>query len=263
MNTPSDTWNSEHYKKYSGFQNHEWALDSLENLHFKGNETILDIGCGDGTITAKIAQKIPNGKVVGVDLSQSMIKAAKESYAQVANLSFELADATNFFFEQKFDYVTSFFVLHWIEDQLAVLKNIKKVIKPNGKIIIIMSEAQENSPLIMKAFEHLEREGRWKRAVKLANKRHFPQSANRFKQLLAKANFKHLTIETIYRTSTSKTLETTVQSLMRWIPHSTELPYDQALQFSKALAEDMYKQLKKRQDEPIIFQQAFLVIEAQ
>ena len=152
MNSRRDTWNSEHYKKYSSFQNHEWALASLENIHFTGGETILDVGCGDGNITAKVAQKVPNGSVIGIDLSPSMIKAAKESYAHAANLSFDIADATSFSFKQKFDYVTCFFVLHWIEDQLTVLKNIKKALKPNGKTIIIMSAVQEDSPLIMQAF---------------------------------------------------------------------------------------------------------------
>jgi hypothetical protein len=49
---------------------------------------------------------------------------------------------------------------------------------------------------------------------------------------------------------------------MRWIPHSTELPYEEALAFSQVLAEDMYKQLNKRPHEPISFSQAFLLIEA-
>ena len=264
MSSSRDTWSSEHYKKHASFQNHEWALAALfEHIKFKGDEAILDIGCGNGILTEKMAQKVPCGQVIGIDLSTSMIQAAKQSFAHVANLSFEIADATNFSFDQKFDCITSFFVLHWVEDQLTVLKNIKKALKPNGKTIIIMSAVQEDSPIIMQAFEHLAKEGAWVSAVKKANRRHFPQSAKDFEQLLHQAGFEHKTMEVIQRDSVSKTLEATVQTLMRWIPHSTELPYDQALEFSQALAEDMYKQLNKKPQESISFSQAFLVIEAQ
>jgi hypothetical protein len=154
-------------------------------------------------------------------------------------------------------------VLHWIEYQLAVLKNIKKALKPNGKSIIIMSAVQEDQPIIMQAFEHLEQEGLWVSAVKKANKRHFPQSAKDFKQLLEQAGFEHKKIDIIQRSSSSPTLDATVQTLMRWIPHSTELPYDQALAFSQVLGETMYKQLNKKPQESISFVQHFLLAEAQ
>ena len=259
MDSSRDTWNSEHYKKYSAFQKHEWALASLENMNFKGDEVILDVGCGDGNITAKVAQKVPNGRVIGIDFSSSMIKAAKESF--VANLSFEIADATNFSFNQKFDCVTSFFVLHWIENQSAVLKNIKRALKPNGKTIIIMAAVQEHSPIGL-AFTNLEREGSWNLAIENSPKRHFPKSAKDFEKLLDRTGFKNKKIEVVQRLSTSSTLNTTTQTLMRWIPHSTELPYDQALKFSQALAEDMYKQLNKKPHESISFLSEFLQIEA-
>jgi trans-aconitate methyltransferase len=262
MNQSRDTWNSEHYKKYSSFQNHEWALGTLEHINFKGDEAILDIGCGDGNITAKMTQKVPNGYVTGIDLSPNMIKAAKESYANITNLSFEIADAINFSFEQKFDLVTSFFVFHWIKDQLTALKNIKRALKPNGKIIIIMAAVQKDS-LMNQAVEHLKQEGLWASAIEKANKRLFPQSTKDFKKLLDQAGFEHKKIEVVKRTAVSKTLDATVKTLMRSIPHSTELPYDQALKFSQALAENMYKQLNKKSQEAITFEQHFLFIKAQ
>ncbi|MFA6491995.1 MAG: class I SAM-dependent methyltransferase [Candidatus Babeliales bacterium] len=263
MKNSSDTWNSEHYKKYASFQNHEWALAALfDHVTFNGDETILDIGCGDGNLTAKIAQKVPSGSVIGIDLSTSMIKAAQQSFNAVANLSFEIADATSFSFKQKFDYVTSFFVLHWIEDQLTVLKNIKKALKPNGKTIIIMSAVQEDSPIILKAFERLEQEGLWVSTVKKANKRHFPQSTKDFEQLLHQAGFCHKQITVVERASSTLSLEAAVQTLMRWVPHSTELPYEQALKFAQALGGAMYKQLNKKPEESISFLQHFLLIVA-
>ncbi len=262
MNNKRDTWNSKHYGKHTSFQNHGWALAALfERINFKGDEAILDIGCGHGKLTAKMAQKVPRGNVIGIDLSPSMIQAAQQSFIDATNLRFEIADATNFSFKQKFDCITSFFVLHWVKDQGAVLHNIKKSLKPTGKTLIIMAVRQDDS-LISRAFKTLKREHAWKTAIENNKKSLFLKSKNDFKQLLDQAGFEHKKIEIIHRSSMAPTLEATVQTLMRWVPHSTELPHDQALKFSKALAEAMYKQLNKKPEEPISFVQDFLLVEA-
>lgn len=262
MSNKKDTWDSEHYSKNPSLQKHDWALDALEKNNLIGNENILDIGCGNGDITAKIAQKVPRGKVLGIDLSPSMIKMAKESYAHVSNLSFEIADATNFSFNQKFAYVVCFFVLHWIDDQLAVLKNIKNALKPGGKTIIIMAMDQKDSPVSL-AFANLEHEGTWETAIKNNTKRHHPQTVEGIGKLLDQSGLKNKEIRIITRKSGATSLDSAVQAFMRWIPHSTELPQNEALKFSHALARNMYKQLKKEPNEPIEFSAAFLLIEAQ
>ena len=262
MNNNRDTWNSKHYKKYASFQNHEWALTALfESIQFKGDEAILDVGCGNGTLTAKMAQKVTHGQVIGIDLSPSMIKAAQEFFAHVPNISFEVADATNFSFNQKFDCITSFFVLHWVKDQLAVLRNIKKTLKPHGKTLIIMAAEQKDS-LISCAFEKLEHKGAWMEAISNNKKKHFSKTVADFGQLLDQANFEHKKIEIVQKSSAAPTLDAAVQTLMRWVPHSTELPYEQALKFSRELGEAMYKQLNKKPQESISFVQHFLLVEA-
>ena len=123
-----DKWNSEYYTEHSDPQEQS-ALSVLDKIKFKGNESILDIGCGDGRTTAEIASRVPEGSIIGIDQSANMVNAATKTYKNIRNLSFRKADAVNFKPEQQFDIIISFFALHWIADQEKLFKNIKKFIK--------------------------------------------------------------------------------------------------------------------------------------
>ncbi|MCK5217701.1 MAG: methyltransferase domain-containing protein [Methanosarcinales archaeon] len=87
-------WNAKEYANFSAEQQ-KWAEELLSKLALKGNERVLDIGCGDGKITAGIAQLLPEGSVLGIDNSKEMIRFAKENFPleQFTNLTFELEDA--------------------------------------------------------------------------------------------------------------------------------------------------------------------------
>ncbi len=72
-----------------------WARELRETLDLQGNESVLDVSCGDGKITADFAVALPKGRVVGVDSSAQMIDYANRTYAdtQYPNLSFACNDA--------------------------------------------------------------------------------------------------------------------------------------------------------------------------
>ncbi len=149
-------WNPSDYEKNSSAQERA-ALAVLSKLDLKGDEHILDIGCGDGKITLKMAAMVPRGKVLGIDSSDEMIAFARQrilsssissssapynqfpftpSLSSYANLSFETGDALNLNYHHEFDLITSFACLHWIKDHLAVLKGIERSLKPGGRMII-------------------------------------------------------------------------------------------------------------------------------
>ena len=69
----ADYWNADQYEQSSDLQ-YRWAMSYLKKLQVQGNERILDVGCGDGRITTAIAKALPNGYVVGVDFSDSMLE---------------------------------------------------------------------------------------------------------------------------------------------------------------------------------------------
>ena len=76
----SSEWKGPLYRETNGNQA-GWARPFLEKIQLKGDERILDLGCGDGKNTKWLSDKVPQGKVVGIDKSASMINAA-QSYAK-------------------------------------------------------------------------------------------------------------------------------------------------------------------------------------
>ena len=110
-------WNASEYHQLSALQD-VMAAEVLSLLQLKGNERILDVGCGNGKTTASIAARVPKGSVVGVDASSDMVVFAKEHWtADHPNLQFAVADARHLPFKREFDFVVSFNALHWISDQ--------------------------------------------------------------------------------------------------------------------------------------------------
>ncbi len=120
-------WNAAEYYRRSSLQE-AMAQEVLALLDLKGSERILDVGCGDGKITAEIASRSPKGSVVGVDPSRDMIGFAQSHFGAGTrpNLRFEVADARWLPFKNEFDLVVSFNALHWIPEQDAALTSIDR-----------------------------------------------------------------------------------------------------------------------------------------
>lgn len=131
--TQQEHWDGEVYVNNSTLQ-YQWALSYIKKLNLQGTEHILDIGCGDGRITALIAKNVPQGSVVGVDNSSSMLQEAKKH--QLKNLEFLYQDAQNLDFREEFDLVTSFSCFHWVPNHLLALKQIEKSLKPGGRVFL-------------------------------------------------------------------------------------------------------------------------------
>ena len=119
------------YEKASAHQK-EWGVKIISELDLQGYEHVLDLGCGDGALTAEIAEKLPKGKVVGIDASQGMIDAAFSKTK--ANLQFRLMDINNLTFDNEFDIIYSNATLHWIKDHKRLLKNIHRALHGRGRI---------------------------------------------------------------------------------------------------------------------------------
>ncbi|HSU32168.1 MAG TPA: methyltransferase domain-containing protein [Bryobacteraceae bacterium] len=123
------TWDTELYESRHSFvwQHGEGLLDLLAP---RPGECILDLGCGTGQLTAKIADA--GAAVLGLDASPDMIGQARQNYPR---LQFKLEDATAMQFENEFDAVFSNAALHWMLDAAAVAKNIARALKPGGRFV--------------------------------------------------------------------------------------------------------------------------------
>lgn len=123
-------WNAAAYASIAALQQ-SMAEEVLGLLHLNGAERVLDLGCGNGKITAEIAACLPKGSVLGVDASSDMIAFADKHFS-APNLGFATADIRQLSFQEEFDLVVSFNALHWIPDQDKALRSIRRAMKPDA-----------------------------------------------------------------------------------------------------------------------------------
>jgi trans-aconitate 2-methyltransferase len=127
-------WDAANYARMSSLQQ-AMAQEVLALLDLKGSERILDVGCGEGKVTAQIAARVPEGSVVGADPSHDMITFAQTHFGPpaLANLRFEVGDARSLSFHGEFDLAVSFNALHWIPEQGAALRSIRRALVSDAK----------------------------------------------------------------------------------------------------------------------------------
>lgn len=125
-------WNADLYKEKHAFV-FQYGDSVLEWLAPQPGEKILDLGCGTGELTAKIAE---NGvAVTGIDASASMIASAKEHFPGV---NFLVADGTSFSLPETFDAVFSNATLHWVRQQEKLLDRVQRHLRPGGRFVLEM-----------------------------------------------------------------------------------------------------------------------------
>ncbi|MGB6301655.1 MAG: class I SAM-dependent methyltransferase [Rivularia sp. (in: cyanobacteria)] len=127
--TSNNNWNSLLYQEKHAFVWH-YGENLLEILKPQPNELVLDLGCGTGQLTAKIAES--GAEVIGIDSASEMIEKAQQNYPK---LQFKVADARNFELSQPVDAVFSNAALHWIPQADEVINSINKSLKTGGRFI--------------------------------------------------------------------------------------------------------------------------------
>ena len=154
-------WDAEYYRKHSTGQQ-KWAHELIHKLALKGDERLLDIGCGDGRNTAEIASLLPEGSVLGLDYSKDMISLAQKTFPKdkYSNLDFLVCDALRMEFNSEFDFIFSNAALHWIKDHRTLLKRISCTLKPGGRILLQMG-GRGNAQKIFDILDEMMTEEKW------------------------------------------------------------------------------------------------------
>jgi trans-aconitate methyltransferase len=122
-------FDGEKYKQAAAHQR-EWGTRLIAELGLKGNERILDLGCGEGGLTAQLAELVPQGCVLGIDASEGMIAAARQR--SQPNLKFELLNINDLDFHEEFEVVFSNATLHWVKDHRWLLGNVHNALTHGG-----------------------------------------------------------------------------------------------------------------------------------
>ncbi len=125
------TWNPETYARDAAFV-HELAGGVLEWLAAQPGERILDLGCGDGQLTQRIAAA--GASVVGIDASAQMVEAARARGVKADKGPAEKLPYP----DHTFDAVFSNAVLHWVRGQDEMLTQVRRVLRPGGRFVAEM-----------------------------------------------------------------------------------------------------------------------------
>jgi trans-aconitate 2-methyltransferase len=128
-------WDGAEYR-INGLQQ-AMAATALEGLDLRGDEKVLDVGCGDGAVSSRIADRLPTGSVLGVDPSPRMIDFAQR-HARPGRLEFRSGDVLTLDYDGSFDVVVSFNVLHWVADHPEALRRITRSVRPGGRVILLL-----------------------------------------------------------------------------------------------------------------------------
>lgn len=150
---------AESYHRHSTMQ---WnvAIQAIERMPAFRNERVLDIGCGDGKITAFLAARMEKGSILGMDISQSMIDFASAHYGscEYPRLGFVRGSATEIPFKGRFDRVVSFSAMHWVLDQETAYREIYEALVPGGSLSLhVYGDAPMNVVNVAETLIHSEK----------------------------------------------------------------------------------------------------------
>jgi trans-aconitate 2-methyltransferase len=231
-------WDPADYEKSSSAQ-YRWAMDLVSRLHLRGNERVLDIGCGDGKITAQLAFRLPGGEVLGIDLSRDMVDFARDKYPAetYSNLAFQWGDASKLDFNEEFDLVVSFACFHWVKDHLPVLKGIGRSLVPSGKVLLQFG-GKGNAEEILAITEDLIQDDKWSGYFKGFSFPYHFYGPRKYRGWLKQAGLKAKRVDLVPKDMIhegKKGLEGIIRNT--WLPYTERLPEELRPEFVSEIAD--------------------------
>lgn len=124
-------WDATTYTRVA-LPHEEWARAILDRLGLKGDETVLDAGCGSGRTTALVIERLPEGRVIAVDGSPSMVAAVREVLRPGDEAL--VSDLTRLELDEQVDAVFSTAVFHWILDHDALFARLRAALRDDGRL---------------------------------------------------------------------------------------------------------------------------------
>jgi trans-aconitate methyltransferase len=231
-------WDPAAYAANSSAQQ-SWARESIARLKLRGDEHVLDVGCGDGKVTAEIARALPKGAVTGVDSSAPMIAFARATFAprRFPNLDFHVMDARRIRLGKTFDIVFTSSALHWVDDHSAFLRGASSCLRPGGRLVVTCG-GKGNAQEVFLALRPEIRRQRWRRFFRKMDKPYFFYSPADYRKWLPRCGFKVGRMrlapkEAAYpgRAGLAAWLSTT------WLPYTQRVPERWREEFVEAVTE--------------------------
>jgi trans-aconitate 2-methyltransferase len=124
-------WDGQSYDRISGPME-ALGREVLARLRLQGDETVLDAGCGSGRITQALIERLPRGRVIAVDASQSMVDAARE---RLPDADVRVADLLELRLDEPVDAILSTATFHWIGDHELLFARLHAALRPGGQLV--------------------------------------------------------------------------------------------------------------------------------
>ncbi len=120
---------------------------AIASMNIPAEARVLDVGCGSGWASRLMAENARSGRVVGIDISDEMVRVAQESSASFSNVEFQVATAEKLpFADGEFTHAFSMESLYYYEDILNALKEIRRVLASGGLFTCVVDLYEENRP---------------------------------------------------------------------------------------------------------------------
>ena len=124
-------WNATSYERMSA-PLEAMGRDVLDRLELRGDERVLDAGCGTGRVTAALVERLPRGEVIAVDGSPAMVEQARERLGDAADV--RVADLLELELERPVDAILSTATFHWIADHDRLFTRLREALVPGGRL---------------------------------------------------------------------------------------------------------------------------------
>jgi len=231
-------WNAADYAANSLVQQ-TWARELIAKLNLRGDEHILDVGCGDGKVTAEIARAVPRGSVTGVDASAEMIGFARKTFpaGKISNLKFQIADAREISFKKKFAVLFSNAALHWVDDHEEFLRGAASALKPGGRLVVSCG-GKGNAQDVFVALRPEMRLARWRKFFRSMPRPYFFYAPGDYEKWLPQSGFKAKKIKLAPKDAAYKGAEGFAAWLRTtWIPYVQRVPENLREEFISAVTQ--------------------------
>lgn len=231
-------WNPRDYAANSAAQE-AWARELIGRLQLRGDESVLDVGCGDGRITALLARALPRGEIVGADTSEEMLAFARESFSagDYPNLRFERMDARELRCTSPLDLIFSNAALHWVNDHPAFLRGAGACLKPGGRLVVSCG-GKGNAHDVFEAVRRTLRLKRWREYFRELQAPYFFHGPAAYEKWLPRCGFQAQLVR-LANKPTPLAGRLGLMSWLRttWLPYTQRVPVEQREEFIAAVAD--------------------------
>ena len=242
-------WNANEYLQFSSSQQ-QWAKESILKANLKENEHVLDVGCGDGRITAEIAKYLIKGSVVGIDNSEHMISLAKKKFSgeEYSNLSFKIQDVKSLTFNNEFDVIVSNAALHWVDEHVKILNGMYNALKKGGRILLQMG-GKGNVPEAFFVVNKMITDPKW---LSYFNNFKFPYyffSVDEYINFLLQTKFNDPAVDIVEKDMQHNGREGLIGWIKTtWLPYVQAIPEEQREEFINDLCNEFDKNFPADRD---------------